>query len=206
MDISLTSPGTAVYCTTTDTWKLYGFPQRKSEMNMHTVEGNVEISLFSSMIPSAASCNEERYEVIRSNIMNKIMNLYRDTEDVTVVFESYAFGAKHAGNSYKLQELGGVLKHAIYTTFPTWNMVVVTPGAWKKQSVGIGNATKKQVVDYIKTNGPCIDLLRVCSVSKPTFKDPNRIPCPVQDISDAICIVLSEMKHRTKKTERRTDI
>lgn len=195
LDLSLTSPGISVYDTEQDNWSLYGFPQRKSEMGMYISSQNVELSLFPNMIPPPQKCsNEERYEYIRKCIIQDIMMKYKDVPtSVVVLIESYAFGAKNAGSSYKLQELGGIIKHSIYTHFPTWTRIIVTPGSWKKKTVGIGNATKGQVLEYVKSNGPCIDLLDVFSVA---IKPGGCVPCPIQDISDSICIIWSEIKKK----------
>lgn len=197
LDMSLTSPGISIYNKERNHWSLYGFPQRKSEMGLHVSNGNVNLSLCPTMIPSAqVSSNEERYEHIRKYIIQDIMMQYKDVScDVTVLFESYAFGAKNAGSSYKLQELGGIIKHSIYTYFPTWKRIVVTPGSWKKGTVGVGNATKEQVFEYVQSkNGPCIDLSCIFPVNiTPGWK----VPCPIQDISDSICIIWSELKKTT---------
>jgi Holliday junction resolvasome RuvABC endonuclease subunit len=188
LDLSLSSPGIAVYHSDRDKWLLYAFSQRKSENKMEVNEDAFQLHMFPK-IPSAAESNEIRYEFIRHYIIDVIMMMYKEEPDVRVIIESYAFGAKNAGSSYKLQELGGVIKHSIHSTFPTWERITVTPSSWKKSTIGIGNATKQQVVEYVKTHGPCADLLTLLSVH---VSKNGSVPCPVQDISDSICIAMSE--------------
>jgi Holliday junction resolvasome RuvABC endonuclease subunit len=194
LDLSLTSPGIAVYDTGSDQWSLYGFVQRNRDIGTtyRKEDSNVSIQMLPKIPTSGMSSNEERYEHIRSNLMNCILVQYKDRiEKVVVAIECYAFAAKNTGSSYKLQELGGVIKHSIHCAFPSWTQVIITPGAWKKQTVGNGRASKQDVVVHVCTNGPCVNLMDVFGMS---HNKNCSIPCPVQDLADAVCIVIAATK------------
>ena len=188
LDLSLISPGVAVYDTENDTWFMFGFAQRIRENGVTNRHQEVTIVLLPTIPNSPTTTNEERYEHIRHHIIDIIMAPYVHETDVVVGIECYAFGAKNSGNSYKLQELGGVLKHGVWKTYPHWRRQIIPPSQWKKKTVGNGRATKAEVVEYIRTNGPCVPLMSLLGLSPAKNGD---IPCPVQDMADAACICLS---------------
>jgi hypothetical protein len=204
LDLSLVSPGIAVHNTTTGSWVLYGFVQRVREQQFTCSHQSTRIHLFPA-IPRVDATNEERYEHIRHHIVDCILHpLLPTTERVVIGIECYAFGTKNSGSSYKLQELGGVLKHEIWRRFPTWQQVIIPPTQWKKQALNNGRATKSDALGFITSNGPCISLLSVLGLVVTKNGD---IPCPAQDLADAACIVLSLVrpiaeKQKTKKRKR----
>jgi Holliday junction resolvasome RuvABC endonuclease subunit len=189
LDVSLVSPGIAIHNTTDASWALYGFAQRIKERLFTCTHQSTTIHLFPT-IPRMSVPNEERYEHIRHYIVDNVLARLAPIpgEHVVVGIESYAFGAKNNGSSYKLQELGGVLKHAIWRRFPTWRQVTIPPTQWKKQALGTGRATKTDALTFIGSNGPCIPLMSVLGLVVTKTGD---IPCPAQDLADAACIVLS---------------
>jgi hypothetical protein len=203
LDLSVTSSGICVYDTTLDTWHLYGFAQRQREVGFTT---NM-ITLFPPVPPSSV-CNEKRYEHIRHYIVDIVMKplvtlLSSSTSidaDVRVIIESYAFGASNSGHSYKLQELGGVIKHAIWKNFPQWIVDTVPPTRWKKSVLGMGRATKQDVVQHLLSHGPCISLLEILELK---LTKTGGIPCPVQDLADATCLVLSTLSDFEFRTTKR---
>ena len=67
-------------------------------------------------------------------------------------------------------------KHALYHS----------PTQWKKRTIGHGNATKSQVIEYVQTHGPCTDLCTAFGVTAN-----QKIPSPIDDLADAICLALS---------------
>jgi hypothetical protein len=184
LDLSLTSPGVAIYDTCTKLWSLYGFAQRVREQQQSLAP---PICLLPP-IPAGTRSNEERYEYIRRHIVDDILSRYADEAEVLVGIEAYAFGAKGAGHSYKLQELGGVLKHSLWVRFPGWTQVLIPPTKWKKSTTGNGRATKLEVVEYVAANGPCLPL--VAMLGTPLGRN-GAVPSPAQDLADAVCIVLS---------------
>ena len=52
-----------------------------------------------------------------------------------------------------------------------------------------GNATKLDVLLYVREQEPCIDLLNILDLE---LNKKGDVPCPAQDIADAICIVKSQ--------------
>jgi hypothetical protein len=192
LDLSLTSPGVAIYETVSAAWTLYGFEQRVREHGLTRHCGATTILLL-PRIPSAASSNEARYEHIRHYIVDVMLARFHADPSVVVGIECYAFGAKNAGSSYKLQELGGIVKHSLWKTYPTWRQEIITPGQWKKQTIGSGRATKADALKHIQTHGPVVCLLPELGLELTSNGD---VPCPAQDLADAACIVLSLLTKR----------
>ena len=189
LDLSLVSPGIAIYKTMGASWSLYGFTQRVREHGFRYTKTPTLVHLF-PMIPGSEKTNEARYEHIRHHIVDLVLDrLEPETgESVVVGIECYAFGAKNSGSSYKLQELGGVLKHAIWKRFPGWKQTIIPPSQWKKQTLSNGRATKEDALRFVESHGPCISLLSVLGL---TISKNGEIPCPAQDLADAACIVLA---------------
>lgn len=186
LDLSLVSPGVAVYNTTDQSWALYGFAQRVREKQFTYSCHLTRVQLFPAIPRDIA--NECRYEHIRRYIVDSILDKLPPDPLVVVGIECYAFGAKNSGSSYKLQELGGVLKHAIWRQFPHWQQVIIPPSQWKKKAIGDGRATKADAVDAVESRGPMVSLLSILGLC---VTKTGTIPCPVQDLADAACIVLS---------------
>jgi Holliday junction resolvasome RuvABC endonuclease subunit len=197
LDLSLVSPGVAVYNTTSDTWALYGFAQRVREYGLTKNHHTTSIVLLPPIPNSTSTTNEERYEYIRHAIVDTILSPLRAETDVVIGIESYAFGAKNAGSAYKLQELGGVLKHSLWTHYPHWSQETVPPGKWKKLTTGNGRATKADVIAYVCTHGPCLPLLDLLGLAVTKNGD---IPCPAQDLADASCLCLG-MSHQKRRSD-----
>jgi Holliday junction resolvasome RuvABC endonuclease subunit len=188
MDLSLVSPGISVYETCSDRYVLYGFAQRVRERGFKWDNGTTSIVLLPAIPNSPTTVNEQRYEHIRHHIVDTIMSPYKDITDVVVGFEGYAFGATSSGSSYKLQELGGILKHSIWTQYPQWSQYIIPPTQWKKVTIGHGRASKKDVVDYVFTHAPKVPLLDILGLVVSKNGD---IPCPAQDLADAACLSFS---------------
>lgn len=197
IDLSLTSPGIAINNTVTKKWYLYGFLQKKSQPSFEYESECIHLKLLPH-IPDSSTQNEQRYEHIRYHLVDHVLCNFRhdiDNYDTTIHIESYAFSTK-SGSSYKLQELGGIVKHSIWKSFPNIVQHSVPPTSWKKSVVGNGRATKLEVLQWIKDNGPCISLLDILNLSLTKSRD---VPCPCQDISDAMCIALHDVSNNLKK-------
>jgi len=138
IDLSLVSPGVAVYVHATNQWILYGFAQRAREQSMTRRHHNTSLIMLPPIPAVSTATNEGRYEHIRHYIVDVIMGHYTDATCVTVGIESYAFGARNSGSSYKLQELGGVVKHSIWKTYPHWTQTMIPPTLWKKRRLEMG--------------------------------------------------------------------
>lgn len=200
LDLSLVSPGVCVFDTLSGVWALYGFAQRVRERDYTKRHGSATITLLADIPNSLHTTNEERYEHIRHHIVDVIMKPYVHEPCVIVGIECYAFGAKNSGSSYKLQELGGILKHSIWQTYPLWRRQIIPPSQWKKQTLGNGRATKADVVSYVRVHGPCVPLLGLLGLVPSKNGD---IPCPVQDLADAACICLSTTVPTTRMDKKR---
>jgi Holliday junction resolvasome RuvABC endonuclease subunit len=206
LDLSLVSPGICVFDTATGIWSLYGFAQRVRENRFSVKTDSVSIVLLPA-IPNVTgtTTNEQRYEHIRHHIVDQILAPFSTYDDVVIGIECYAFGAKNSGSSYKLQELGGVIKHSIWRTYPRWRQEIIPPSQWKKKTLGKGHATKKDVVAYVQAHGPCVSLFDILGLVPTKNGD---IPCPVQDLADAACICLSTTLPTTitNSKKRRRDV
>jgi len=208
LDLSLVSTGISVYETSSNRYTLYGFAQRVREYGFKYHKGTTSIILLPPVPNSPTTTNEERYEHIRHHIVDTIMFPFTDVTDVVVGIEGYAFGAS-SGSSYKLQELGGVIKHSIWTHYPQWEQTIIPPTRWKKTIIGNGRATKVDVIDYVSTHGPQVPLMDLLGLVVSKNGD---IPCPAQDLADAVCIALSiqtvpaqttsvQKKHKKRKRD-----
>ena len=205
LDLSLVSPGVAIYDGISEVWLLYGFAQRIRERGLTKRLQNTTIHILPAIPNSPTTTNEERYEHIRHQIIDTILSPYANETDVLIGIESYAFGTRNSGSSYKLQELGGVVKHSIWKHYPLWRRESIPPTKWTKHTLGNGRSTKADVIEYVRTNGPRVPLLDLLGLV-PTQK--GEIPCPAQDLADAACICLSFVPTITpgdKKRRRDSD-
>ena len=131
IDLSLVSPGFVVYDGVNDTWKLFAFAQRirdegfTSQYNAHTC-----IRMLPS-IPKTES-NEIRYEHIRRYLLETVLKPYHGEQTVHIGLENYSFGSVQSGHSYKLVELGGIIKHSLYTIHPRWQITTILQPSGKK--------------------------------------------------------------------------
>ena len=190
VDLSLKSPGVVVL--SQETWTLYFFQQLKRERHLKFKSANVV--MLPPIQNTKTTTDVERYAFICKHIA-QIVNKY---ENPLVALEGYAYSCQSA-HSAKLHELGGVLKYMLREH----RVVVIASSMWKKRAFGKGNLDKRQVVDKVKTHGPCLDLFTLFGV------DPKKkhVPNPIQDIADAIGIVLTagliedEATHKRRKVE-----
>lgn len=193
-DLSLTSPGMCI--SDGVKWSLYGFAQRRREHNLKRQCGPVTLCLFAP-IPRN-ECNEYRYEHIRHYLVDIAIQQHIGTvRRVEVIFEGYAFGAKHSAHAYKLQELGGVIKHSLWTLYPNWQYRCCAPTEWKKAVVGHARASKQDVLTYV--NKRYADLSKMLDL---TVSRNQEVPCPLQDLADALCITMTPPQ-KTKKPQKR---
>ncbi len=200
IDMSLRSPGIAVYLTDSDKWELYGFAQNKSQKGLFKqVSHNATVTLLDRIPSKKKACDMVRYKHIVDNIMKHCILKY----DVTnIKIEEYVFDHKHSAFSHKLHEVCGILKFVIHNAGIT-NVQSVLCNQWKKALTGHGDADKKDVLDYIKFNYPFIDVMGDFKIGKD-----RHIPNPWQDLSDAIGIAcFDESKlQEVKKSKRKRKI
>lgn len=97
-----------------------------------------------------------------------------------VVLEGYAY-SKHFGNQ-TMMEAGGMLKMALYVK--GFEVVTVTPTKAKKVLTGNGKATKKDMLDCLRSQYG-IDLLTI--LDQTLSKDLH----PAEDLADAFALCLA---------------
>ncbi len=196
LDMSLTSAGIAIFYQATKKWQLYAFAQRKREIGLtKKINTNCTLTLFNEIPSAADACDAFRYKFVIDHII-KVIPLHS-----IVLIEAYAYPNKAiAGSNFKLHELGGVLKVELLKKNIT-DVSSIVNTSWKKLTLGNGNATKLDVVNHCQINEPNINILEVLNLQ---LTKNNEVPCPAQDIADAICIVKSYEKFILKKDKNKT--
>ncbi len=193
LDMSLASPGIAVFFQQECKWELFAFAQKVREAGFFKqLTPNVTMRLLTAIPSAQKASNVVRYK----HIVDHIMKFCLLPHDVSLVnLEAYAF-PKHeiAGHTFKLHELGGVLKLALHCA-NIHNVVTIPPNQWKSIVLGKGKgrATKLDVVNHVKTAFPYVDLM---ASNDYKLNEKGEVPCPVQDIADAICLckVMDQIK------------
>lgn len=188
MDISLTSPCVVVRHDD-DKFVVGCFAQRDSDLKLPVVI-NPEISLHIwPKIPKCHNTDIERYRFICTHIIN-FCKLNQVNQYTTLLVENYAFGCRQSAHSFKLYELTGLVKYMMFITFKCTDIRPVTVSSWKKQVCGHGHATKHQVLDTIQKRFG-VDFMQLFGIKprKPLTPE-SKVPCPIQDICDALCISL----------------
>ena len=89
-----------------------------------------------------------------------------------------------SGSAYKIHELVGIVKYSLSKAGYTCQ--TVAPTAWKKR-IGTGRMSKQQTLELVEKTIPQLNLMNLFGLVH-SAKDP---PNPVQDMADAIGIVLS---------------
>lgn len=188
LDLSLQSPGMSLWNTEKNTWHLFGFAQKKSQIGFDKMlQPNVRVKLFDRIPECKKACDAARYR----HIVNNFMSVIDPKEISKVQIEAYAYpSASQAGYNFKLHELGGVIKLALYSKGIT-EVESVVSSSWKKQVVGVGNATKWQTIHHVRET--VVDLMSLFDGTDET----KEVPCPWQDLADATCLA----KYRQKQCQ-----
>ena len=192
IDLSLVSPAVAVYCVPSDKWYLYCFAQRICEQDaVLRPDPGVTITVLPPIPSSQQGSDCFRYDHVRQHLHKIISPL---VPNCTVYLEGYAFSRQNNA-THKLQELGGIIKYDLYHLLGQ-ECTTVPPSKWKRGCSGQGKLSKLEMVYIVKNAGPKVDLFKM-------FKrvETQQVPCPVQDIADAVGIVLSVTNpvHKGKK-------
>ena len=195
IDMSLRSPAIAVL--NTYKWSLFCFAQRNTDVGKNWVSknGNVALTVLPK-IPSTDNSDVVRYDFVIRYIMSIIGQISNNTpgkykQEISILIENYAFvPSKIAGSTFKLHELVGILRYELHRN--KFNQVLfVPPTRWKKQISGNGRMTKQETVEYVHSNGPSVDLWSIFGIKK----NIKSVPSPIQDVADAIGIVLGHTKN-----------
>jgi Holliday junction resolvasome RuvABC endonuclease subunit len=178
IDLSLTSPGIAVYEYTSDLWYFYGFnPWTRRCINFE----HPYIQLFPKISKASNATNAVRFREVIDTILG-IVGLWKNKyPDLLVGLEGYAFG-KDTAHAFKLMELGGILKYRLFFDLDII-CKILPPTCWKKHAVGDGRADKLDVALFM-TLIIKLDLFTI-------FHLPKRIKVdhPIEDMYDASGIV-----------------
>jgi Holliday junction resolvasome RuvABC endonuclease subunit len=168
LDLSLRSPGIALYDTLTQEWKLRCFANLKREEQLVIEEKQLQV--WNRMDTGS---DVERY----SMILVKITDFLKGVDVTDIVIEGYAF-SKASAHSVKLHELCGIIKHWLHVTYPRATLTIYPPTMWRKRLHHNGHASKEDAVHYVETH--------VLPTIRSIF--PN-VSSPLTDICDAICLV-----------------
>lgn len=206
LDMSLKSPGMAIYNKNKDFWHLYGFAQKKSQINMSKkLKENVLLKLFPLIIKNDTSSDVihdvERYKFIVDHFIGVLSNpkIVPPNSNIKVYIEAYAFPKNDkTGFNYKLQEMGGSIKLALLN-IGIHQIYSIVGSKWKKYGIGSATAEKVDTFNFIgKFFG--IDLFQIFGIKKTIKNGIIQIPNPWQDIADAIGILLSILHPIDPKT------
>lgn len=180
LDMSLRSPGLAL-CSPDNSWTMGYFAQ-----TMRPITNVDHRVLRYPAIPGNKTEDIHRYLHIVRHVKAFVENTVPASEipDVHVALEGYAFKIKASGSSYKLHELGGVLKSMLADLKMT-KLYIVPPSKWKTDLNLKVKSDKWVAFNLARTLVTPLDLFKATNTpERPTKEVPN----PVQDMGDAICL------------------
>ncbi len=183
IDLSLKSPGITIFNSVTHKWLLYGFSQTQKIRNPWiSPNGDVRIYILPK-IPGTSSSDIVRYDYISKSIVS----ILPKHKDKTIIYlEDYAYvNSRIAGSSFKLHELGGILKYTLFNNHYS-NVMIISHCKWKKVVCKSGKISKQQMVEFVQYNGPQIDLWDIFGL----VYDLKSVPTPIQDIADSVGIAM----------------
>jgi Holliday junction resolvasome RuvABC endonuclease subunit len=183
IDLSKTSPGIAVYNGTLP-YQLYFFNHRKSLLDFHYKDKNIEIN----EVDFTNYSNIENRVDVYTIIIDVIKKLICNTGGTKINIENYAFGATGRGVT-GLAELRGALLYAL-KDYKNVNIEETAIGTWKKWFTGKGNASKMLVYENFKHEFG-IDLLKIFKLKLAKNGD---LPAPIPDLCDATGILYTALQ------------
>ena len=176
IDLSLTSTGLCVR--DEEHLKFYFYPNRKREQAFRRTVGTTTTITAFAPNPSSKEILA-RYIAIRDDLLSVL----RTYPGVVVYLEGYAF-SQNTGSGSKLQELGGIIKLALFEA--GISVVIVPPTRVKKQFTGDGRADKYAMYAEFQ-HRTSASLMTVFGWTETNLKIPN----PVQDLVDAFALSYS---------------
>ena len=196
LDLSLRSPGFAMYDVTKKVWTMACFAQRKRECALHYSSDTSRIIVLPA-IPDSLSHDCARYDHIVKGLQTSMLDSCTLQDISSIAIEGYAFTQPStAGSSFKLHELGGAVKHWLFRMGLMEKIKILQPSQWKRMAMGNGRASKMDTVAFVRNHGPSIDLMDIFGLKIGTH---NEIPTPVQDLADAVGIVLATLPNTSAK-------
>ena len=215
LDMSVRSSGCAIHDRLTDMWYLCAFAQNKQEEQFYYATSRASVTLFPKLPQESSTVMHdlERYLHIKKHFVkflcDHITPDLRTRPFTCVNIEAYAFPKpEEAGHSYKLHESCGIVKYELFLAGFDWFEPIVC-SSWKADVIGHGRATKLDVVQFMKTHGPCLDILTLFGYDETTLrvdaaKGDKKVPCPCQDLCDAPAIAMKV--YTDKKTAKKRSI
>ena len=197
IDISLRSPAFALL-TPQGNWYILAFAQSTSQYTRlhNTLLANHRITL-ATPIPMLIrdrdkTCvlhNVKRFDYIVYTMQIWLNTYVPDIQHLRVCFEGYAFSKITNAFSTTLHELCGVIQLRLFQ-LGVRSLHTITPSTWKVRTVGTDTGRNKYAaVEYVRTHGPQVDLLTLFGHDVTTIT-PKKCPHPIQDIADAIGVLL----------------
>jgi len=188
IDLSLRSPAMAMWTHSTPDdpvtatfgqWLFVAFAQRQGDGT--AVYRDPRIRIHTS-IPDNTHADVVRYTYIvhtlLSDIQTECLRHGVSPENVHVFVEGYAFNAAGAGSSSKLHELGGCLLYVLHRAkFPP--VQTLSPTRWRRFTTKRPGKTEALV--FV---ADIVDLATAFAMECTT-----RVPNPIQDIADAVCMI-----------------
>lgn len=203
LDISLTSPAIAVL-KADQTVHALCFKQRKSSKAPKCCD-RIHITEYPAIPCSKNETDLVRYKHITSNAISWLCQLIPAEERRFTLCKIEGYVYCKSAHNYKLHELTGVLKYSLFNLgFILQETVPVTN--WKKKLTSNAFADKYEVLLEINrilqiklehlfdvTLGKEKLITRKRKYMKDKPKTTRNVPCPVQDVSDALGIIASHM-------------
>ena len=168
-------------------WAFMAFAQRKSDMSVCT---DNRITIYPKY-KNDIRFDIERYVYVNDSILEYI-NTQRKTnevhiENIKIFIEGYAFKTIGTGSSYKLHELGGILRYSLFKfgILPS-SISTLYSTQWKACNVGV-SASKFDTLCHVKS------IEDIASIFSNTSCSEKKVPNPLQDVADAIGITLASL-------------
>jgi len=207
-DLSFRSSACAVFDILQKKWFIMACACRQREVDIEYHHNNVHIKLF----PLRPEGDVPSYLHVEGHFFDWLLKIIPKPlrrHATKVAIEAYVYAdPSHSGYSYKLHELGGIIKRQLALTEFT-DVQIVPNTTWKAQVIGHGFASKLDIVHFIATHGPCVNMLTLLGFDETLLpldeKNRRIIPTPSQDLADSVAISmwLLDSFHVKKPKKRR---
>ena len=200
IDLSLRSPGLALYSPSTKRLWTYFYATREKDIGRKFQtscqwKGGTFFSTEAFPIQTTNLSLLDKYSQITADILQTIQYHVNAEKSAKIRMEGYAFGAKSSSVS-KLHEIGGVLKYRLHLS--GFTIDELPPTSLKKHFTGCGNASKKMMYEkFVELGFPA--LLAEFDMSS----EKEIVPNPVQDIVDACALISSLLNTELVATKKR---
>lgn len=197
LDVSLRSLGAALaYVTDGSVVRevaVAGFGGKKPAFNVSV--GALSVSLLQP--PDAKAADVVRYTHITDQLFENFLipafsKVADVSTDVEVLLEGYAFVPERAGSTYKLHELTGVIKYRLHA-LGVFSVHTVASSTWRKRVLGCARADKAAALHHFEQQHPDVDLFTITGKKRGVT-----VPCPVQDIVEAWCLLYAHGQEETR--------